>query len=220
MPLSKEYLDKFKSLMAEPVPTPSNSTKTKKEIKLEFEKRFGAITPTADIVAKIEAAERVVWIPSAYCLFVRQSTCLNCRATERVLDFPRLFLQSRKPGRDPSHAYMYTPVKGIEFVTLPRRTILNVATIPFCLSCFEGALCQENSSNSSQADTASPIEELEKLPPELLLARLNAAASRFSSTSSFHATSNQEESAGSPSETAFGSGCGEREFEQLATAEG
>src|SRR6478609_7455606 len=100
MPLSPELRKKLeanlKQLLSEPTPSPSNDTKTKRERKNEFEQRFGAKPKTSDLVARIEAAERIVWIPHSYVFFVRQATCRNCHATVRCLDDSNLFLQQRK----------------------------------------------------------------------------------------------------------------------------
>lgn len=222
MPLSPEdkarLNAKLKALLAEPT-TQANDTKTTRERKQEFEKRFGYSTPTADLVARIEAAERVVWVPHSYVFFVRQATCRNCRTTVRCLDDARLFLQKRKERRDDSNPYLYEPVKEIEFVKLPRQKVLRVMTTPVCESCFEGASCQTTSSSSlNPEDTASQQDATASSPSRLdtnlsehtQLLAVEPSPSSFPS-SSLSSTSG-EESSGLPSETDFGSACGEREF--------
>lgn len=146
----------LKKLLAETTDK-SHDTKTSRERKQEFEKRFGFKTPTADLVARIEAAERIIWIPHCYVLFARQNTCRNCRATERGMDTPQLFLQKRRERRDDSNPYLYEPCKAIEFHRLPRRTILRVTTSPFCLTCFDsqGVITQVAEKEEHEASNPS-----------------------------------------------------------------
>ena len=137
--LPTEVEKKFLALFDEPTPTKSHDTKRQSERRKEFETRFGARKETSEIVASPTfAAERITWIPCSYVLFSRQTTCKHCHATERGMDSPRLFLQQRKSRRDDSNPYLYTPCAGIDDWSLPRRVILNIATTPYCLNCFEG----------------------------------------------------------------------------------
>lgn len=223
MPLSPEALAKIRAFMAEP--TPSMSTKTRKEERNEFEQRFGRKTPTADLVARIEAAERIVWIPHCYVFFVRQATCRNCRTTVRCLDSPELFLQQRQERRDDSNPYLYTPVRVIEFKRLPRRKVVKFITVPVCEACFEGETCPKEDTPSSQEGIESPTENSFKALTDTILpqqATLHSLAkiplqSGMNTQSVFDTP--PEASAGSPSETDFGSVCGEREFAPGAHAE-
>ena len=201
--------------------TPKERNKARAEARGAYEARAGYRTPTSELTARIEAAERVVWIPNSYVLFVRLSTCKTCHSTDRCLDIPRLFLQQRKQRRDESNPYLYTPVREIEHWTLPRRIVVNPVSVPYCLNCFEGVVCQELS-GSSQGVSESRIADLEKRleePQMVAPTPLQEETALLSSQGSHSLPStSQAESAGSPSETEFGSVCGEREFGQPATA--
>jgi len=211
-----EVEKKFLALFDEPS-LKSNDTKTVRDRRKEFESRLLYRTPTSEIAAKIEAAERVVWIPQAYVLFVRKGTCKNCKSFHECLDIPRLFLQQRKQRRDESNPLMYVPVSSIEYPALPRMKVVSVATVPFCLLCFEGLPCPTNSSNLPQVDTESMIAELEALHPSLLLQELSRVASSFPATTSFRSSTNETEFGGYPSEKEFGLGSERSEEETSAT---
>ncbi len=199
----------FLAIFNEPTPSPSNDTKTRAERKAEYEKRAGARTPTAEIVARIEAAERILWIPHSYVLFVRLSTCKTCNATERVLDIPRLFLQQRAKRRDESNPYLYTPVKGIEFHTLPRRLVVTPITVPYCLACFEDTSCPVSQDYQPDA-TELHIDELARREETLSSQETSSGHPldfRFSEPSTNSMSSTSEVAfGGTPSETGFGSG--------------
>lgn len=210
----------FLALFNEITPTKANDTKSKKERRAEFERSYGAITPTSEIAAKIAAAERVVWVPCGYVLFLRQTTCKHCAATERCLDFPRLFLQQRKQRGDASHPYLYTPVSGIEFKQLPRRKIINISTTPYCLSCFEGSSSCESSYFLPQADMQLLTDELEKFSPELRQGLLHEAALVYSLKPASQPYTSEVAFGGSPSETEFGGESANEGFARNATAEG
>lgn len=225
MALTPEAKSIFLNLLNEKTEASHDTGKDKEEKarraanRKAYEARAGYRTPTSDLTEKILAAERIVWLPHNYVLFVRQSTCKNCGTTERVLDVPRLFLQQRKQRRDESNPYIYTPVKAIEFHTLPRRTVLSIVTVPFCLLCFEGPTC-ESSSFFHQADMQSLIDELGKLPPESRQTLLQGAASQFSLKSLSQLYTKEGEFGGAPSETDFGSGSASGGFAQPVTVEG
>jgi hypothetical protein len=219
---------KLRELLSETKTTQANDTKTRKERRAAFENSYGAKPKTADLVARIEAAERIVWIPHSYVFFVRQATCRNCRTTVRCLEDANLFLQQRRGDRrDESNPYLYTPVKAIEHVNLPRRKILKPITVPICEACFEGSSCPTSIScapDVTKSHTESIFQDQAK--NWVIQASASGLPGQESMTSqSLYSLQPVQDSplaafVGSPSETAFGSECGEREFAPAATVEG
>jgi hypothetical protein len=210
MPLSPEERARFDALVKN-MTMEANSTKTKAENRREFERRIGKTTPTSEIVAKIEAAQAVVWAPRAYVLFVRAAHCKNCGERSRVLDYPRLFLEEVPVGRTEGNPIRYVPTTEIEFHKFPRRKVVNFVTTPFCLSCFEAPSCPSTSS-SEQGAIESPIVEQDQVSLQSLEPSNLQMVSDSMKTHDSQPSTNGAEFAGSPSEVTFGSECDERNF--------
>jgi hypothetical protein len=77
-----------------------------------------------------------VWVPEAYIIFIRHSTCKNCGRKDICQEDQNVYLKSRSNNlKDESNPKRYQPVRSMDFF-LPRRLESKIAVSLFCSSCF------------------------------------------------------------------------------------
>jgi hypothetical protein len=110
---------------------------------------------SAASVVEHKAFDLSQYKPVAYVIFIRHNTCKNCKDKSLSYDSSTLFLL--QVMRRDSATKLYTPVKLVEYPSLPRLRESIISTSPICNLCFEDYKCQEIA-------TSSPHQERPKQP--------------------------------------------------------